>query len=242
MTRFRLTKIAQSLPATVPFVGPETQERARGMRFDARLGANESVFGPSPSAVRAMAETPQWMYGDPENHDLRHALAQHLDTPVETIMVGEGIDGLLGHLVRLVRSDCVFSLTMVTNCVDPLAERDDRGVDLRAALVLLRHRMAALFGKLDAHGMGITGFDGCGFGHFECQHQTVCEPPQHCGLGAQHHRMQDHAPYIRAIREASERICKVHDGLMKHDGRRCDRYGAPAAPQRDDREAAKNAM
>ena len=101
MTRFRLTKIAQSLPATVPFVGPETQERARGMRFDARLGANESVFGPSPSAVRAMAETPQWMYGDPENHDLRHALAQHLDTPVETIMVGEGIDGLLGHLVRL---------------------------------------------------------------------------------------------------------------------------------------------
>ncbi|MEO9648852.1 MAG: pyridoxal phosphate-dependent aminotransferase [Roseobacter sp.] len=101
MTEFRLTKTVQNLPATVPFVGPEAQERARGQRFDARLGANENVFGPSPSAIRAMAETPQWMYGDPENHDLRRALAQHLGTKPNHIMVGEGIDGLLGYLMRL---------------------------------------------------------------------------------------------------------------------------------------------
>ena len=101
MTNFRLTDLAQSLPATVPFVGPEAQERAMGRRFDARLGANESVFGPSPAAMRAMAETPQWMYGDPENHDLRQSLARHLGTTPENIMVGEGIDGLLGYLVRL---------------------------------------------------------------------------------------------------------------------------------------------
>lgn len=101
MTHFRLTHIADALPATVPFVGPETQERERQQRFDARLGANENVFGPSPSAIRAMAETPQWMYGDPENHDLRHAIAQHMKTRPECIMVGEGIDGLLSYLVRL---------------------------------------------------------------------------------------------------------------------------------------------
>lgn len=101
MTEFRLTDIAHSLPATVPFVGPETQERAMSRRFDARLGANESVFGPSPSAVRAMAETPQWMYGDPENYDLRIALARHLGTRPKNVMVGEGIDGLLGYLARL---------------------------------------------------------------------------------------------------------------------------------------------
>ncbi|MEM1075603.1 MAG: pyridoxal phosphate-dependent aminotransferase [Pseudomonadota bacterium] len=101
MTGFRLTKIAEALPATVPFVGPETQERARGQRFNARLGANENVFGPSPSAVRAMAETPQWMYGDPESHDLREALAAHLETTTDHIMIGEGIDGLLAYLVRL---------------------------------------------------------------------------------------------------------------------------------------------
>lgn len=101
MTNFRLTTIAKSLPASVPFVGPEAQERTRRQRFDARLGANENVFGPSPSAIRAIAETPQWMYGDPESHDLRHALARHLTTTPDHIMVGEGIDGLLGYLVRL---------------------------------------------------------------------------------------------------------------------------------------------
>ncbi|MEO1549637.1 MAG: pyridoxal phosphate-dependent aminotransferase [Pseudomonadota bacterium] len=99
----RLTSLAESLPATVPFVGPETQERARGIAFAARLGANESVFGPSPRAVDAMATAAgdAWMYGDPEMHDLRAALAQHHDVPPEAIMCGEGIDGLLGTLVRL---------------------------------------------------------------------------------------------------------------------------------------------
>ena len=57
MTDFRFTALAQSLPSTVPFVGPETQERAQGRSFCARLGANENVFGPSPKAVQAMAET-----------------------------------------------------------------------------------------------------------------------------------------------------------------------------------------
>ncbi len=101
MTHARFTPLAQSLPATVPFVGPETQERNRGMAFAARLGANENVFGPSPDAIRAMADTEQWMYGDPESHDLRMALAAHHGTTPDHIMVGEGIDGMLGYLVRL---------------------------------------------------------------------------------------------------------------------------------------------
>ena len=50
------TDLARSLPATVPFVGPETLERRMGRTFRARLGANESVFGPSPLAVEAMAK------------------------------------------------------------------------------------------------------------------------------------------------------------------------------------------
>ena len=101
MTHFRLTPLAQSLPDTVPFVGPESQERARAQLFDARLGANENVFGPSPMATRAMAETPQWMYGDPESYELREALADHHGISPDMIVVGEGIDGLLGYLVRI---------------------------------------------------------------------------------------------------------------------------------------------
>ncbi|MFW5641717.1 MAG: pyridoxal phosphate-dependent aminotransferase [Roseicyclus sp.] len=103
MTEPRYTALLSSLPATVPFVGPETQERARGAAFTARLGANESVFGPSPRAVAAMEVVAReaWMYGDPEVHDLRHALARHHGVAAENIIVGEGIDGLLGYLVRL---------------------------------------------------------------------------------------------------------------------------------------------
>lgn len=99
-----LTPLALLLPATVPFVGPETQERALGRPFRARLGANESLFGPSPAAIAAMraAASEAWMYGDPENYDLKTALARHHGCAPENIVVGEGIDGLLGYLVRLI--------------------------------------------------------------------------------------------------------------------------------------------
>ena len=103
MTTQRLTAVVQGLPATVPFVGPEAQERARGRKFRARIGANESVFGPSPRAVEAMRDAvgEAWKYCDPENHDLKHALAARHGVAPENIVVGEGIDGLLGYAVRL---------------------------------------------------------------------------------------------------------------------------------------------
>jgi histidinol-phosphate aminotransferase len=99
----RLTRLAAKLPATVPFTGPEALERASGITFDARLGANESGFGPSPLAIKAMqdAAADTWMYADPESHDLRQAIATHHNIAPENIMIGEGIDTLLGLLVRL---------------------------------------------------------------------------------------------------------------------------------------------
>ncbi|NEY91302.1 pyridoxal phosphate-dependent aminotransferase [Tabrizicola oligotrophica] len=103
MTALRLTPLAASLPSTVPFVGPETQERSLGRPFRARLGANESLFGPSPHAIAAMAKaaTEVWMYGDPELFELKAALAAHHACRPDHIVVGEGIDGLLGYLTRL---------------------------------------------------------------------------------------------------------------------------------------------
>lgn len=98
-----LTPLAESLPASVPFVGPEAQERARGAPFAARIGANESVFGPSPQAIAAMAEAAAgaWRYGDPEMFELRAALAAKHGVQPENIIIGEGIDGLLGVAARL---------------------------------------------------------------------------------------------------------------------------------------------
>jgi histidinol-phosphate aminotransferase len=103
MSRF-LTPHAAALPSTVPFTGPEALERRTGVPFRARLGANESLFGPSPKAVAAMREAAAgaWMYGDPENHDLKQALARHHGVTPGHIAVGPGIDGLLGLVCRLV--------------------------------------------------------------------------------------------------------------------------------------------
>lgn len=102
MSRF-LTPHAALLPATVPFTGPEALERRSGIAFRARLGANESLFGPSPRAVAAMQEAAggAWMYGDPENHDLKQALAAHHGVTPAHVAVGPGIDGLLGLICRL---------------------------------------------------------------------------------------------------------------------------------------------
>lgn len=100
----RYTPLVASLPPTVPFVSPETDERAAGKVFRARLGANESVFGPSPKAINAMerAAADVWKYADAEHYDLRHALAAHHCVKPENILIGEGIDTLLGYLARLV--------------------------------------------------------------------------------------------------------------------------------------------
>lgn len=98
MSRPPFTPTIAALPKLVPFVGPEAMERARGRPFRARLGANESIFGPSPKAIAAMrdAAAENWKYSDPENFELRSAIAAHHDVPIECVVVGEGIDGLLG--------------------------------------------------------------------------------------------------------------------------------------------------
>ncbi len=97
------TPVISALPHTVPFVGPEAQERTSGIKFRARLGANESCFGPSPKAIAAMQESVSdtWKYGDPDNHHLIRAIASENGVEPENIMVGEGIDGLLGNMSHL---------------------------------------------------------------------------------------------------------------------------------------------
>ncbi|EBA05856.1 pyridoxal phosphate-dependent aminotransferase [Sagittula stellata] len=91
------------LPATVPFVGPEALERQRGAPFRARLGANESVFGPSPFAIAAMQDEAVeiWKYADSSHLDLKGALAEQMGVTPANIVLGSGIDGLLGNFVRL---------------------------------------------------------------------------------------------------------------------------------------------
>ena len=100
----RLTPLIASLPSTVPFVGPEAIERQMGKPLAARLGANESGFGPAPSVIEAIgkAALDTWKYTDPENCELKEALAAHLGCKADNIAVGEGVDSILGMIVRMV--------------------------------------------------------------------------------------------------------------------------------------------
>jgi histidinol-phosphate aminotransferase len=105
MTAFsRFTPLVSALPSTVPFVGPEAIERQRGLVVKARIGANENGFGPAPSVLAVMREHAGdiWKYSDPENYELKQALAAHLGTSSANIAIGGGVDELLGQIVRLV--------------------------------------------------------------------------------------------------------------------------------------------
>lgn len=100
----RLAPLVDALPETVPFVGPEALERRFGRPFRARLGANELALGPPAAARRALRASiaTAWRYGDPEGAELKAALAAHLDVAPGHIVLGEGIDGLLSLITRLI--------------------------------------------------------------------------------------------------------------------------------------------
>ena len=79
MSNPRYAKLVQGLPATVPFVGPETQERDRNLHLMHVLGRMK-IFLTLPKAIAALntAASDIWMYGDPTSFDLRQALSTHL--------------------------------------------------------------------------------------------------------------------------------------------------------------------
>jgi histidinol-phosphate aminotransferase len=98
----QLTRLVHALPATTPFVAPDTIERQSGRLIRLRLGANESLFGPSPGAVESMRAALERVahYGDPESAALREQLARVHGVAVQNVVISSGIDDLLGLAVR----------------------------------------------------------------------------------------------------------------------------------------------
>jgi histidinol-phosphate aminotransferase len=145
-----LTPIVDALPSFVPFVGPEAQERTRGRPFRARIGANESSFGPSPKVIATMQRVAadQWMYCDPDNYNLKAALAAHLRIPIGCVVVGEGIDGLLNLAVRMHVAEGTAVVTSLG--AYPTFNFHVAGVGGRLITVPFRHDKEDLDGLLDA--------------------------------------------------------------------------------------------
>ena len=154
----RFTRLVDSLPATTPFVGPETLERQRGEAFRVRVGANESAFGVSPKAGEAMrraVETISW-YNDPEAHDLRSAIASLHGVSIDEVLLGAGIDEMLGNVVRMVIEPGMPVVTSLGayptfnyhvagfgGVLEAVPYRDDR-IDLEALLDAVRRVDAPL--------------------------------------------------------------------------------------------------
>ena len=98
-----LSDKVRCLPDKIPFLSPEAIERKLGEKFLWRVGANESKFGPSPRAMKAMQNEIDnvYLYGDPDCLELRKLLANSVSLNSKNIAIGSGIDDLLGLFVRL---------------------------------------------------------------------------------------------------------------------------------------------
>ena len=158
MSTPRFTRLVDGLPSTVPFVGPETLERRRGEAFKVRVGANESAFGPSPRAAEAMREAVAniaW-YNDPEAYALRSAIAARHGVSIDEVLLGAGIDEMLGNVVRMVVEPGMPVVTSLGayptfnyhvagfgGVLEAVPYRDDR-IDLEALLDAVRRTGAPL--------------------------------------------------------------------------------------------------
>ena len=67
-----------------------------------KLDANENPYGPAAAVREALAAYPFFhVYPDPEQRELRAALAEYTGVPVANILPGHGADELIDLLCRL---------------------------------------------------------------------------------------------------------------------------------------------
>ncbi len=100
--RMRFNHLIDTLDSFTPFTSPLTIQRTSGRTILLNLGSNENLLGPSTAAKRAMLSEVHHAakYGDPEGHLLREKISEKLNIRTESILIGSGIDDLLGQAVR----------------------------------------------------------------------------------------------------------------------------------------------
>ena len=100
LLRPELTALEEYTPI-VPF---EVLSRRLGMPVEriVKLDANENPYGPVPAVIEALAEYNFYhIYPDPQQTELREALAAFVGTPAEHILPTHGADEMLDYLCRL---------------------------------------------------------------------------------------------------------------------------------------------
>lgn len=101
--RFLLPHVAELEPYT-PIVPFEVLSRQLGRPPEQiiKLDANENPYGPHPAVREALTNYPfAHIYPDPEQRELRAALADYVGVPAENILAGSGADELIDLICRL---------------------------------------------------------------------------------------------------------------------------------------------
>ena len=95
----------KEMPAYEPILPFEVLSRQLGRQAEqiVKLDANENPYGLLEAVRQALAEMPfAHVYPDPGSQDLRAALAQFHNVPVENLLAGAGADELIDLVLRLV--------------------------------------------------------------------------------------------------------------------------------------------
>ncbi len=95
------------MPAYEPVEPLDVLAKRLGLPEDriVKLDGNENPYGPSPGVREALARFPHYhIYPDPEQRQVREAIAEYVGADPEGIVVGNGSDELLDLTARLLLS------------------------------------------------------------------------------------------------------------------------------------------
>ncbi len=93
----------ESLPSYVPGKPIEEVQREKGLARVAKLASNENPLGPSPLALEAIQASLRNLhrYPDASSTELKQALSQILEVPIENICIGSGSDEIIQYVGKI---------------------------------------------------------------------------------------------------------------------------------------------
>lgn len=122
-----------------------------------KLDANENPYGPPQVVLDALAEYPYYhIYPDPQQTELREAIARRYGVPFDQLVVGSGADELLDYICRmfLAAGDAIvdlpptfgmytFDARLVGAAVHSVPRREDYTIDVDAVARTVRDAQEA---------------------------------------------------------------------------------------------------
>jgi histidinol-phosphate aminotransferase len=130
------TAAVRGLSPYVPGKPISELEREYGVTDIVKLASNENPYGPSPRAIAAMhaAVASAWLYPDGSAHELKQALAAHLEVPAAWLTVGNGSNELLLMLAEtFLNAQCSAVCSQYAFAIYPLVIRATGAACLEAA-------------------------------------------------------------------------------------------------------------